>query len=137
MPSGDGKVSQMNQENGHLARIAISEARSALSRLVASDQPTILLRNNRPVGAVLSIAKFNEYETLRAAFASPLVLKALIDTAERTRHLPLSELRSEQDLRDFLAARSAETPLPPAGSEGAVSAPRAQRDSRRRGSRRC
>lgn len=124
----------MRQKLGRHFSIGISEAKTSLPELVAFDQPTVLLRNNRPVGAILSIREFNEYETLRAAFADPQALRALVDVAERARDLPLSELGTEEDLRARFAdrarperARPAGRRSEPASSSEALPSPRAKR----------
>lgn len=82
------------------------------------------LRGQRgPVGAILSIHQFNEYETLRAAFADPQALRALTDTSDNARDLPLAKLETEDDLR---AAISLRKPMPaPAASPDPVPAPAA------------
>lgn len=112
----------MRHKAGRQYTIGISEAKTSLPELVAFGEPTILLRNNQPVGAVLSIHQFNEYETLRAAFADPRVLLAMTDTSDRARDLPLTKLETEDDLREAIAL---ERPLP-APAAPAAAAPAAE-----------
>lgn len=124
----------MRQKLGRHFSIGISEAKTSLPELVAFDQPTVLLRNNRPVGAILSIREFNEYETLRAAFADPQALRALVDASERARNLPLSELGTEEDLRARFADRARPERASAAGrrSESASGAQAVARERARR-----
>jgi len=125
----------MRRRGGRHFSVGISEAKSSLSELVELDQPTILLRRGRPVGAILSISELNEYETLRAAFADPEVLRSLVDPDPATRHLPLSELGTEADLRAAIAERGSAKRKPSTGARSAA-APGADGDSRSRTSRR-
>jgi len=122
----------MRQKLGQHFTIGISDAKTSLPELVEYDQPTVLLRNNRPVGAILSIQEFNEYQTLRAAFADPSALRALVDTSDRARHLPVSKLETEEDLRAELALRSARRAQAPAAPATAAPASDNHHDPRPR-----
>lgn len=113
----------MRHKAGRQFTIGISEAKTSLPELVAFDQPTILLRNNEPVGAILSIHQFNEYETLRAVIADPRALRTLTDTSDGARDLPFAKLETEEDLRAAIAlGRAMPVPAAPAAAAPAPAA---------------
>lgn len=76
---------------------SISKAKTSLPQLVEKRQPTVLMRHNQPVGAVLSIDAYNEYVSLQQLSRRPALLARLMDAAKKARRAPLTELATLED----------------------------------------
>lgn len=83
---------------GNTQFASISEAKSSLPKLVDEQVPTVLLRHNEPVAALLSIESFNDYLALKALARHPSLWVRLRDEAKKVRSAPLETLRTMSDL---------------------------------------
>jgi len=77
---------------------SISEAKSILPKLVEEPLPTVLLRHNEPVAALLSIESYNEYLALEKLIRHPALITRLREQAKTARKTPLAMLRTMEDL---------------------------------------
>ena len=83
---------------GETQYISISEAKTRLPQLVKMLEPTVLLRHNEPVAAVLSIEKYNDYLALERLMRHPALFARLRAKAEKASNTPVENLRTMEDL---------------------------------------
>jgi PHD/YefM family antitoxin component YafN of YafNO toxin-antitoxin module len=77
---------------------SISEAKAQLPKLVEGRRPTVLLRHNQPVAALVSIDRYNDFVALEALIRHPALMDRLRAKAKKARTTPLAQLRSMADL---------------------------------------
>jgi PHD/YefM family antitoxin component YafN of YafNO toxin-antitoxin module len=77
---------------------SVSEAKSQLPKLVEGRRPTVLLRHNQPVAALVSIDRYNDFVALEALIRHPALMDRLRAKAKKARTTPLAQLRSMADL---------------------------------------
>jgi len=78
---------------------SISEAKATLPKLIEEEQPTVLLRHNQPVAALVSIEKYNEYLALEALVRDPALFERFRERAREAHRTPLDLLRTMEDLQ--------------------------------------
>jgi PHD/YefM family antitoxin component YafN of YafNO toxin-antitoxin module len=83
---------------GNTQFASISEAKSILPKLVEEQLPTVLLRHNQPVAAIVSIERYNAHLALEALVRHPELFDRLRDKAKIARATPLAMLRTMKDL---------------------------------------
>lgn len=106
---------------GNTQFVSISKAKGMLPELADTDKPTVLLRYNEPVAAVLSIEKYNDYLALEKLIRNPAIFDRLRAKAKKARNTPIKMLRSMEDLERL--------------SKSPQASNRADRESRRAASR--
>jgi PHD/YefM family antitoxin component YafN of YafNO toxin-antitoxin module len=84
---------------GNTQFASISEAKSSLPRLVEEQQPTVLLRHNEPVAALVPIETYNRYLAQEALIRHPGLLDRLRAQAEKAHTTPIAMLHTVEDLR--------------------------------------
>jgi PHD/YefM family antitoxin component YafN of YafNO toxin-antitoxin module len=94
---------------GNTQFASISEAKSILPKLVGERLPTVLLRRNEPVAALISIERYNDHLALETLIRNPALLDRLRAKAEKARATPIAMLRTMEDLeRLYQAHRDSE-----------------------------
>jgi PHD/YefM family antitoxin component YafN of YafNO toxin-antitoxin module len=83
---------------GNTQFASISEAKSMLPKLVEEPLPTVLLRHNEPVAALVSIERYNDYLALEALIRHPAMFDRLREKAKKAHSTPLAMLRTMEDL---------------------------------------
>jgi PHD/YefM family antitoxin component YafN of YafNO toxin-antitoxin module len=106
---------------GNTQFASISEAKAILPRLVEERLPTVLLRHNEPVAALVSIERYNDYLALETLIRHPALYDQVRAQAREARTTPLAMLRTMEDL-ERLHARRRDSQEPPGNPE--VAAPR-------------
>jgi len=104
---------------GNTRFTSISKARARLAALVQDPQATVLLRQNEPVAALVSIEDYNDFMALQRLVRHPALFDRLRASAKKSRETPISKLRNLQDIerrlgKDLGKARSS-------GAEGSRS----------------
>jgi len=84
---------------GDIQIASISEAKSKLPKLVEARRPTVLLRRNQPVAALLSIDRYNDLVALERLIRHPALMDRLRAKAKKAHRTPLAQLRSMADLQ--------------------------------------
>lgn len=84
---------------------SISEAKAILPRLVEEPLPTVLLRHNEPVAALVSIERYNNHLALEALVRHPALFDRLRAKAKKARATPLAMLRTMEDLENLYEAK--------------------------------
>ena len=103
---------------GNTQFASISEAKSSLPRLVEEQQPTVLLRHNEPVAAIVSIKRYNDYLALETLTRHPALFDRLRAKAKKARTTPLALLRTMEDLEQLYEAHA--EPEPPSETSRAA-----------------
>jgi len=88
---------------GNTQFASISEAKAILPKLVEEQRPTVLLRHNEPVAALVSIARYNDYLALEQLVRHPALFDQLRAKAKQARATPLAMLRTMEDLESLQA----------------------------------
>ncbi len=88
---------------GNTQLASISEAKALLPKLVEAQQSTILLRDNEPVAALLSIGRYKDLLALEKLVQHPVLFDQLRDQARAARATPLSLLRTLEGFEDSVA----------------------------------
>lgn len=83
---------------GNTQFASISEAKAILPRLVEERRPTVLLRHNEPVAALVPIEQYNDYLALEELVRHPALFDRLRVRAKQARSTPLAMLRTMEDL---------------------------------------
>src|SRR6202035_3437855 len=91
---------------GNTQFASISEAKSILPRLVDGQLPTVLLRHNQPVAALVSIERYNDHLALEALIRHPTLFDRLRAKAKKARATPLAILRTMEDLEKLYSRQS-------------------------------
>ncbi len=89
---------------GNIQTASISEAKANLPKLVAAALPTVLLRHAKPVAALISIDRYNDYVAFEALLRHPALLDRLRAKAKEANATPLAMLRTMEEL-EALAAK--------------------------------
>jgi len=84
---------------------SISRAKASLPKLVEQPYPTVLLKQNKPVAALLPIDDYNDYVSLQKLARHPALLSRLLAAAKKARRAPIAELRKLEDLERRLKSR--------------------------------
>ena len=95
---------------GNTQFVSISSAKNRLSELVDAGKATVLVRQNEPVGAVVSIERYNEYLAMEKLIRNPALFDELREKARVARSSPLQELRSLEDFERTKRAESRSRP---------------------------
>lgn len=82
---------------GNTQFVSNSKAKTQLAELVETGKPTVLLKQNEPVGALVSIDRYNDYLAMEKLIRYPTVFDELREKARRARGTPLEELRSLEE----------------------------------------
>ena len=85
---------------GDVQFVSISEAKSNLPKLAEATKPTVLLRRNEPVAALVSIEKYNDYLALEKLIRNPAFFDQLREKAQRARATPLKMLRTLDEFEE-------------------------------------
>lgn len=83
---------------GNTQFASISEAKAILPQLVDEQMPTVLLRHNEPVAALVSIGRYNDYLAIETLMRHPALFDRLRAKAKKARTTPLAILRTMADL---------------------------------------
>jgi PHD/YefM family antitoxin component YafN of YafNO toxin-antitoxin module len=82
---------------GNTQFASISEAKANLPKLAEAERPTVLLRRNKPVGALVSIDRYNDYLALEKLVRNPAIFDRLRAKAQKARTTPIKLLRTMED----------------------------------------
>lgn len=91
---------------GNAQFVSISKAKTRLPELAGADKPTVLLRQNEPVAALVSIDRYNDYLALEKLIRNPALFDQLRQKAKAARTVPIQKL---QELEEFERSRQPES----------------------------
>jgi PHD/YefM family antitoxin component YafN of YafNO toxin-antitoxin module len=85
---------------GNVQFASISEAKTNLPKLAEASKPTVLLRRNKPVAALVSIDQYNDYLALEKLIRNPAAFDRLREKAQRARTTPTNLLRNLEEFEE-------------------------------------
>lgn len=84
--------------------VSISEAKATLPKIVDAVAPTVVLRHNEPVAAVLPIEKYNDLLALEVLIRDNEMMDRLRERVQTARRTPIEELGTMEDLEGLYAS---------------------------------